>query len=535
VAFDGPLKNPLRFREAISALHDVVISDLRHKPRDKTAYATWKKEEARRLQTIRAQAYRHAREEILARRGDVPLDLEESFNRCRKKYWNARQSYSNYLLKNDRDLWRMLMPCDPVITVADDVMFFECFSADESSYGCLTVNREDGFGSSDSTQFGTTNVDYSWRLYEHFQSLRTYRETRFRIDPAGFEVAMRDVATYREEKIDLPPGWLRGFMQLQSAMTLPMRRVSLSREAVYSLLVFLRRNKARKSPRAIRFELLPHKPPAMVLEPWEERIISHGTKYDGPPIEPIRIWGRQRLLVLARLLPFVERLDVYLLGTGLPSFWVAQMGDMRLTLGLSGWTTNDWTHGSALDTLAPPLTPSLDQMAAAARFLREQRHASLDAIRQHMGVDVAAGAATLNRLAHTGQLIYDLDARQYRWRQVMPQALGEAELGPENVELAASRELAARDRVAIESRQILDRGGQLLVGKCDGKPVELMIDVDGLIKRGKCVCSHHYKVGLRGGPCRHLQAMRTVALKQITASDPNLQSWFDRLQRWASN
>ena len=41
VAFDAPLLKPLRFREAMSALHDVVISDLRFKPKDKTAYEQW--------------------------------------------------------------------------------------------------------------------------------------------------------------------------------------------------------------------------------------------------------------------------------------------------------------------------------------------------------------------------------------------------------------------------------------------------------------------------------------------------------------
>ncbi len=60
---------------------------------------------------------------------------------------------------------------------------------------------------------------------------------------------------YREEKIELPDGWLRGFMQLQAAMGLPMRRVPLSVGAVYSLLAFLKRHKAKTSPRAIRFEL----------------------------------------------------------------------------------------------------------------------------------------------------------------------------------------------------------------------------------------------------------------------------------------
>ena len=62
----------------------------------------------------------------------------------------------------------------------------ECFSADESSYGCLTVSR-DAFGKSNDVKLGTTNVDYSWDLFNHFQSLRSYRETRtktpVRLDP----------------------------------------------------------------------------------------------------------------------------------------------------------------------------------------------------------------------------------------------------------------------------------------------------------------------------------------------------------------
>jgi hypothetical protein len=39
--FRGELRQNIAFREAISALHDVVISDLRFKPKDKTAYKEW--------------------------------------------------------------------------------------------------------------------------------------------------------------------------------------------------------------------------------------------------------------------------------------------------------------------------------------------------------------------------------------------------------------------------------------------------------------------------------------------------------------
>ena len=535
VSFDAPLLQPLRFREAISALHDVVISDLRFKPRDKTAYEEWKKTERSRVSSLRQQTYQAAKKEILAQRDEaVPPDLEKQFGHYRKIYWDARQKYSTYLLKHDRELWRLTMPCDPVITVADDVVFFECFSADESSYGCLTVNRDSAFGKSSDVRFGTTNVDYSWDLFNHFQALRSYRETRFKLDPAGFSVATQGNPDYREEKIDLPAGWLRGFMQTQAAMTLPARRITLTREAVYSILAFLKRHKARRSPRALRFEMVAGKPPSLVLEPWEQRVPVHGEPLRTGS-ESIRIWGRQRLLALARVLPLAEKFDVYLLGTGLPSFWVADMGDMKLTLGLSGWTTNDWTRGSALDLLAPPSQPSSELIARVANFMKEKRAAAFADIDLAAGSQPANTAAALNRLAQTGQLIHDLPNAVYRWRQIMPMALGEEQLGPENEELSASKELLVRKKVKVDSRTQA-AGGSLVTGVAEGKPVELFLNNDGLIKRGKCVCSHHFKFGIRAGPCRHLLALRTLAMRETeSAVESSLAGWYQQLRKFTAN
>ncbi|HEX4796802.1 MAG TPA: SWIM zinc finger family protein [Humisphaera sp.] len=507
VAFNAPLRHPLRFREAMSALHDVVISDLRFKKRDKSDYEQWKKERATQAQTVRREVYKATLDEAARRQGVGP-DLEKRFDSARKRYWDARIKYSQYLRSHAMEMWRMLMPCDPVITVADDVTFFECFSADESSYGCLTVNREDGFGRADGVQFGTTNVDYSWDLYHHFQSLRSYRETRFSVDPQGFSVATADHADLREEKIDLPAGWLRGFMTLQSAMAFATQRVTLGRDAVYSMLAWLKRHKPTKSPRAIRFELIPGRPPRIVLEPWEKVIETFGPKYDGPAIEPLRIWGGRRLVVLARTLPLAERIDVHLLGTGLPSFWVVHMGEMRLTLGLSGWTANDWTRGSALDLLAPPAAPSPDLINNIGAILAQRRAAKLQDISIAAGCEPAVAAEALRKLANSGQLIHDLSADLYRWRQIMPRALGEAEMGPEHPELAAARQIMARNRADLSSREEAPNNGYILAGKVDNDPVEILIDADGRIRRGKCVCGHFRKFGIRNGPCRHMLALR---------------------------
>jgi hypothetical protein len=511
VSFDAQLLYPLRFREAVSALHDTVINDLRYKPRDKTAYEDWKTQQAAAKAALYRSELNRAQQDLATERSRIspPLGFNALFERTRKRYWAARFQLADLLRRDDPKLWRWLMPCDPVITVADDVVLFECFSADESSYGCLSASR-DGFGTGSAVQLGTTNVDYSWELYNHFQSLRSYRQTRFLIDPTGFEVKTQSAAGYREEKIDLPEGWLRGFMTTQEAMGMPGHSVTLSREAVYSAIAFLKRHKAKKSPRAVRFELLPGKAPTIVLEPWEQRIVSYGTTYDGPATEPIRIWGARRLLVLARLLPLAERFGVLLLGTGLPSFWVAQMGEMQLTLGLSGWTTNDWTRGSALDLLAPPATITEDLLIGVGRLLQEQRAMTLAQLQTATGAPAPAVTAALRRLAFASQVIHDLPRGVYRFRQVMPMALGTAQLGPENPELSGARHLMLTRDSTLERAERTERG-MVLFGNVESKSVEILVDLDGRIRRGKCLCGHFRQYGIRNGPCRHMIVLRCLS------------------------
>jgi hypothetical protein len=505
VSFEAELAKPLRFREAVSALHEIVVSDLRFKPKDRAAYRAWLKEQGEDDRRLREAAVAHAKEELEARRAamDLPPDLGRQYGRWHKVYWKARRSYAEHLYRNDPALWRNLMPCDPVITVAPDVVFFECFSADESSYGCLSVERDAMFKGASAVQTGTTNVDYSWALYDHFQQLRTYRATRFHVDPSGFEVKVKG-DDCREEKIDLPDSWLRGFLQLQAAMTLPSKRVALDRECVYSILVHLRRHKARRSPRALRFELAPGRPPEVVLEPWDLRAVSKRTRWEGNP-QAIRIWGRQRLLVLNRVLPLADGIDVHLLGDGLPSFWVVRMGEMRLTLGLSGWTVNDWTRSSALDLLAPQaeLRPETVKTMAEALLARQKMKEA------EFGARPDVARAGLYRLARLGQSIHDLHEDVVRWRRVMPPEVAVEKLVAENEEAVASRLL----RVKVERDETTPSGLRVLVGNAGGPSFEGLLDKDGIFKRAKCACSWFHKGGLKKGPCRHLLALRTAVWK----------------------
>jgi hypothetical protein len=529
VSFVGDLRDPLRFREAVSALHSVVVSDLKYKPKDRTAYQAYLQRVRERENKIRQLAYKSARETLLAEPEEkVPERLEKRFNSLREKYWNSRIRYADYLSKNDPALFRVLVPCDPVVTVAPDVLFFECFSKDESSYGCLTADRE-LFDTPNDVALGTTNVDYSQALYEEFQRLRTYRRTRFAVDPQGFEVRTEGAADYREEKIDLPPSWLRGFMQLQAAMSLPLRRVPVSREGLYSILAHLKKHRARTSPRAVRFELTPGRPVEIVLEPWEVRVKLHDQQYKGAKAETIRTWGRDRLLTLTRLLPIAEGADVFLLGTGLPSFWNVRLGGMRFLLGLSGWTANDWTSGGgALADLAPPAEPSEDVLGDVADAFRESPALTFEQVRQRTGAAPHIVAAALNRFALLGQLIHDLGGGLYRWRTILPVEASLNQVRIYSPEAEAARQLVSRGRTKVTRDETVE-GRRVIVGQAEERDCEILCDADGKITRGQCSCSHYFRFKLRAGPCRHMQAIRRMASGEKPAS--SLEQWFNSLVR----
>jgi hypothetical protein len=129
-----------------------------------------------------------------------------------------------------------------------------------------------------------------------------------------------------------------------------------------------------------------------------------------------------------------------------------------------------------------------------------------------------------------GQLIHDLPGCVYRWRQIMPVAVSLDQLGPESPETVGARELVNRHQVKISRDDRSPSGLRILAGKVGDreKEVEVVLDGDGRILRGKCTCSHHFQFRLRKGPCRHLQALRTAATSG-QGQTANVDTWFAQL------
>ncbi|MGO4333755.1 SWIM zinc finger family protein [Labrys sp. KB_33_2] len=506
--FTGKVARHLAFREAISALHHVVVSDLRFKPRDRTAYFEWLKQNEAALLAEAATRREELKPRIETLQKRIRT-LDDESQRLMKPFFTARQAYFNYLYKQNRDAWIVL---DPVITVHPDEIFFECFSLDESSYGRLSCDH-DVFEQLGEMAYGTTNIDYSHALYDEFQKIRTYRDTTLSIDPSGFEVQTADDNGFREEKIDLPDSWVRGFLQVSSAMTLPAHVFDLNPMDLANILTSLARRKERVGPRSLRFLLKPDAPVEVLVEPWGERLTFRRSIYRGREGGEIRLWGRRRLAILERVLPLARSVRVHLTGTGLPSFFVVDFGGIRFTLGLSGWTANDWSSAGQFDLLAPRHKVDADTARRVFAALGDRHAAPARDLARDLGLEEGIVQAALAAYTQAGRVMFDLDKGVYRRRELTREPLALSELRFASEQEANADRLVEANLVTIAG---VDRnqGRRVVTGtvldNARKESVALTIDADDRLVEARCSCHFYGHNKMMRGPCEHMLALRRI-------------------------
>lgn len=535
-AFDAALRRDshahLAFREALSALHAVVVSDQRYRGRDKSAYRQWLAENEQSL----LARFMSRSETLKADAEGINTELKSLRSRKLEllaPFYKAQQAYFKWLYWNHRDAWYVL---DPVITVHPERLLFEAFSQDESTYCAVSV-RHDVFDRTGAMACGTTNIDYSASLYEEFQKIRDYKTTRLQLDTAGFTVGTGDDPEWREEKIDLPDSWVRGFLQVSSAMTLPATVVDLHPMDLHNLCAALRQRKERAGPRSLRFELSPDGPARLVLEPWNLAFTARRSAIVGAPLtapQTIRVWGRRRLLTLERLIALATRVRVHLLGTGLPSFWVIELGDITVTLGLSGWSANDWSDAGRFNLLQPRQDVSEATTLAVADALQAQWMGSSSELAARTQLPRSDVDAALGLWVQAGRAVFDLPSGRYAWRELSREPLPLDTLRFASPEESAALALIHDKRVKL--RDITEQGTRLVVDgtaqvKTGGKDVQLqprlILNADHQLIDGQCDCNFHRQNRLRRGPCAHLLALRQLAQPRLAAWSPPVTANMD--------
>jgi len=547
VSFRGKLKNPLVFRDAMLMLREIVINDTRVQKKERVEFFAWLDGEIERRVLIHDQYAPGVRENIqaeikenqdklLKNAKDIEelskarLELTKKINGLDawSDYYRIEREFWKFIKERDINLWFVL---DPVITVHPDQVSFEAFSLDESTYGCLSVDMSE-FELLQEPKLGTTNIDFSAKLAKEMERFRTYTNVELSVNPDGFTVDTGVMPEYIEKKIDLPDTWIKGFNQVSSAASLGGVDINLSPIDMYDICSFLKRHKEKTGPRFMKWIMEPGCPIKITFEPFGITLTLK-TIYNGDKKREEKIWGRRRWLVVEKLIPLASSFKIRFLGFGMPQFITADMGTIKMTIGFSSWSSNDWVKGTAFNILGGFIGNG--NYDPVYNLLKEKRYLSLKNINESLVSNTKTeNKAGVGMLFRRGEGYFDPIKDIVRFRQLCNSPIltelyevTQLELDVvENLNIGTDTFLirGTKDKgfIAKISYQIPNSKYQNYNYK--GTPdynkkhilsnTEISIDQDGQITDVKCKCKA-FNRGPRNisAPCSHILALYITSSK----------------------
>lgn len=505
VKFSGTVKQPIVFREAMATLFSIVSSDYRYAPKDRAVYSAF------------MQMRRSHQHQGLAK---------------------AQQAYFQWLFDNDPLAFCVL---DPVISVHPDRLVFEVFSKDEGCYASLSFDHSI-FDQTDTPQYGTTNIDYSEALSQGLEQMRSFRDTIFSVgqQAVAFKIETAEALADShiiEKNIQVPVSWLRGFLQVQSAAHLAVDRFQLKAIDLYNALHHLRMHADVKGKRrGLAIELMPSQYPTLILEPTDTVIATTAAPYQGNQAKIIRIWGRRRLALLKRLLPYADTIDVALLGNGMPSYWTLTGKGVSLTLAITGFSSSNWSQALNFDLLLPRQDLTL---AAVERVLKHLQSCFVDTLANiSQATDLTSSDCfiSLQQACQQGLVMFDRALGVYRYRPLTTQPLEMAHFRYRHPAEQQAYDLLSRpaavsvlDVLVIPTEGIEISATITVIEDKRSYLSKLKLNEEGHVAKAECSCHAIMQHGLAHGPCSHLVVLRMAYAQQQAQRNTNTISQETRL------
>ena len=191
---------------------------------------------------------------------------------------------------------------------------------------------------------------------------------------------------------------------------------------------------------------------------------------------------------------------------------------MSFTLGLSGWSANDWSKSGNFDLMAP--RADVDSWTQQLIFdaLRENWRETPDSLAQRLKLSRAAVLGALSAYTQAGRAIYDLNKQVYRVRELSREPLPMERLRFANEREEKATRFLSQNAVHITASNIDAAGAFTLQGNVNDKEKSfnpcLTVDADERIIQAECNCNWHQQNKLYKGPCEHILALRMQYSRQ---------------------
>jgi len=504
----GVVTTSTEFAAAMNVLGNVVRLAKPAGVKDHSAYQAWVSQQYLRELLdegldVDAEAQKNAErlkelESTLQGLNSEATKLRSEIGKLMKPYqdliWNAKTRYWEYLYTTNRDLWVLL---DPIVSVQVDGTFFEAFSMDESVYARVFLPHSN-IATLNPFTTGTTNIDFSSQLNKEFRRVRSYRPLNLTVGQGSVSIAT-EAQKVVEQKIPLPETWVQGLVEVQSVLSLATTNFVVSTEFISEIISKLESEVEKTGPRSLKFKLNPGLPISVEIEPWGLVLTDSTSKFNGDEEKVIRIWGRRRLSVLGEILPGTDSVEVTLLGSGMPSFWSVTNKGVELTVGLSGWSSNDWASKARFSSFIPTNDLDSNELEIIRSNLKEIGLTTASDLAKKLHLPLARVNSALQKLCLVGKAMFHPTDNTYRWRNLFP----ELELEKKSSISDEERLYKHLKNIEILVDEIID-SERSLEAMVDDRKVVLRVNVDGRPTYAQCNCPYFNYNKLKSGPCRHM-------------------------------
>jgi len=369
-------------------------------------------------------------------------------------------------------LARILREADPVITVHEQSLRFEGFSACCSAYMRFDIDRR--ACSIESNTFGTTNVDFGAETRAALSQVTAKQPLNLLVSSDGFELAT-DTSCVFEKKVELPVRWIKGFAEVQIHQSQMTHCFSLKRIQVLQFL--------RALPRSASDHLQ-----------WVSVAGSKTRISMRPSANAVGVRGIHRLQVIERLASYCDYVDVYFNETLGSSAWVMSFADMRVCTVLNG---EPWQGFSGDGLLLPALATKKNSVSKQVLAqLKWQSSLDLDLIAKNTNSMRTDIDDMLPSLMANGMIGFDLHHDHYFHRQLPFDYKSVSAINPR---LKAAQKL-------VDSRCVTQKesiGADVWDVTSSGTSYRVERKSHGF----SCTCPWFMRHRMKKGPCKHILAI----------------------------
>lgn len=411
---------------------------------------------------------------------------------------------------------------DPIVGIHPDGISMEAFSRDGSTLGWIHLDNS-VFGPDRTRRCGCTSIDFSPDLESYLQSLHPGSKVTLTIGTEEGVTLAGKHGKHREKRIEMPDDWMHGFGEMHAGLLATRLSIDMTRVDLLNIVRDVKRKvPAAMKGRALIFRLSPGERIQVEVQPWglAYRMQAKVPPELDQPIE-LKLYGRRRLEVLDHLLSQVRSARLHVIGSSRPSYWELSMPGMRMILALSSWTARKFTKTLVETLRGANAALDNDQVRRAAAILADAELLSLEELAAELGCAIEQARAIGLALCRQGLALAEPQGNGLRWRPLHLFPLSEVSVGG----VATERETNAERLLDDGKLEVLNvhrhEESSTAEAECEGRTgryrLSLSLQPDGSFAEARCECAwmQRRRDGLRGGPCKHLLALRMAVMGNI--------------------